>query len=174
MTSNEVWDDGGRSHSVPDNVFVGKVEELSKDFLMSGLLKVRVPVLHGDTPLKRIPWARVTDTLRAHCIEWDSPKGVPIEKVTISKGKLSGQLSTTGTCSCSLSSGSVTIERPFMEKDVSGEFEAMLQPKKHTLSPYANLRDGDSLLRVGDSVLVYVLNGNGVQLAVTEIFKMGG
>lgn len=168
--NRDVWDDDGSSHSVDSSLYEGKVEQLHESYKSNGLIKVRIPVLHQDTPLSRIPWARMSDFLRALCIEWDLPKAVTYTgQLGVFNGSGSS-LSASGNCP----HGGVSISGDFSMSGVSGTVEQTVTPAPYSIQPYAQLRTGEGLIRVGDSVLVHVLNGNGTQLAVTEIYKMGG
>lgn len=170
MEGSNPWDDGGSTHSVDSSVYEGKVEQLHEFYQTNGLLKVRIPVLHQDMPLSRLPWARMSDTLRALCIEWDSPRAIDFTGCTVLLDGSGAAISASGSCP----HGSVSISGPFSMSVVTCNSKQTIIPARFSLQPYAQLRTGTGLIRVGDSVLVHVLNGNGTQLAVTEIYKMGG
>lgn len=164
---------GDSDDSAPAGSYIGTVEQRSDDYKNNGLIKVRVPILHGDMPLERLPWSYLTDTLRAMCIEWDDPKKIrhvgegekgELEKITAS-GPI---LTSSGTCP----TGKVAIADPYKFSDGKGLIIVTMTPDPWTIRPYAQLRTGEHLIRPNDQVIVVPANGNLNQLVIMDFFKM--
>lgn len=182
--------------SLKTQVYEGFVEELDPDYKNNGLLKVRVPILHLDRPLERIPYSRLTAYLRASCLEWDDPKWVwwegeihihkqtlanvsTPEPLTLEETSLTGPASlgiASGTLSLGEGSGStklsgkmnIAVDVP-NDEDPIGSMRAKITPDPYNITPWHKIREGPGLIRIGDRVLVQVVNGNENYLVVTEL-----
>lgn len=219
-TTKDPYSESKTDYTVSASVYEGKIEEIDSDYKSNGLVKVRIPILHEDMPLSRIPWARLSDFLRAACLEWDEPQyfeysgtldsgtlfsqqeqtglSLKISSISLDLSSVQANVQVSGSVSCDYPTPPVTVTHQgsmsvngsgsvsgsgnlsgsssasVSQSGMRGDVKFSLTQPKYSLWPYRRIRTGPGLIRIGDSVLVHVLNGNRAQLAVTEIYRMGG
>lgn len=176
----DLYSEKKTDQSLDANLYEGKVEQLHENWKNNGFVKVRVPVIHGDTPIDRIPWARLSIFLQSACREWDNPMEIEYFG-TLDESDLNGEFVYSGqgtmamTCTYGTGNGATTLNGTVSTTKLKGEIKKIrLTPKPYMIWPYQQIRTGEGLLRVGDSVIVHVLNGNADLLYVSEIYKLGG
>lgn len=186
-----------RASNKISGMYEGKIEIIHESYKDNGLIKVRVPILHEDWPIDRIPWARLNTFLRCACWEWDNPSpmhwsggayikatGTIKEEGSIKfEGDLTGTVSITdpGSSVSGPATGDIIIEGDYesegevelevgdSEEGYSGSISMTITPSRYHIFPWRKIRSGEGLIRIGDRVLVTPVNNDERNLIVVDL-----